>query len=87
MGDAAASVVGSKYGRNKFPDSDKSVEGTLGSVVAQLLFVWVLQRWGMVAEDQDWTLLYLPVVTVALVEALTVQVDNLILPLVMYSFL
>ena len=43
IGDAAASIGGSIYGRTKWPGSQKSVEGTAFSVAAQLIFVGALQ--------------------------------------------
>ncbi len=86
VGDSAASVIGSKVGRTKFPDSEKSVEGTAAAAASQLLFLWALQRAGLI-PTQDWTYLYMPVFIVSLVEALTVQVDNLVLPIVLYVLL
>lgn len=83
IGDSAASILGSKFGRTKLPDSEKSMEGMVASVTSQLIFLWALQRSALV-PPMDWTFLYLPVCIVSLVEALTVQVDNLVLPVLMY---
>lgn len=46
IGDAAASIGGSLYGRTKWSGSEKSVEGTAFSVAAELLFVFILQILG-----------------------------------------
>ncbi|TRY71837.1 hypothetical protein TCAL_00307 [Tigriopus californicus] len=86
IGDSAASYFGSKFGRFKFPDSSKSVEGTVASIVTQLMFLHGLDYFGFIIVT-DWLPLYLPVIIVSVVEALTTQVDNLVLPLLFYALL
>ena len=86
IGDSAASIVGSLFGKLRFPDSQKSIEGTLASVMAQLLFLGGLQKLEVI-QLEDWSSLYLPIFIASLAEALTTQVDNLVLPLVLYSLL
>ena len=86
IGDSAASVVGSKYGRTKFSDSPKSIEGTLASIVSQLAFLLVLSKLRLISVT-SWTVYYLPIFISALVEALTSQFDNLVLPLILYILL
>ena len=82
IGDAAASIVGSQYGRIKWPFSKKTIEGTLASIVSQVLFLLVTK------PLFDYDLNYLAVVPViaaiSLMESLTNQVDNIVLPLSMY---
>jgi dolichol kinase len=36
IGDSAASIVGSKHGKIKFPNSSKTAEGMAASIVAQV---------------------------------------------------
>ena len=86
IGDSAASFFGSKFGRTKFPDSSKTVEGTAAAIVAQVVFV--------VAVDLlfvDGVVVNVGVVAAAvicsLVEATTTQVDNIVLPFVMFLLL
>ncbi|XP_021962540.1 dolichol kinase [Folsomia candida] len=86
VGDTVASVVGSIYGKLHWPGSRKTVEGTLSSIAAQIVTVGYLCWSG-----------YLPYTTVSLValcissivnavvEALTSQIDNLIVPLVAFN--
>lgn len=83
-----ASVVGSTYGRRKWPGSPKTVEGTAASVAAQLAFV------GLWAAATPFDLNFVSVAVIvtsvtasSVMEALTQQVDNLVLPLTLYIML
>ena len=76
IGDSAASIVGSKYGRIKFPGSAKTLEGTLASILAQTVFIHFCYNLSLG--------LILSICLVSFMEALTNQVDNIVLPLVMY---
>ena len=86
IGDSAASFFGSKFGQTTFPGSSKTVEGAAAAVVAQVVFV--------VAVDLlfiDGVVFSVGVVAAAtlcsVIEATTTQVDNLVLPLVMFLLL
>ena len=85
VGDSFASVVGSKFGRTKFPDSPKSVEGTLASIGSQMAFLGLI-RW-LGAVEKDLATFLVPVSVVALAEAQLTQVDNVVLPILLYAFL
>ncbi|XP_017044635.1 dolichol kinase [Drosophila ficusphila] len=86
VGDTAASVVGSKLGRNKWGKSSRSLEGTIAFVVSILLAVWLLEISGLVAMTQaKWFATIFAALNSALVEAFTDQVDNLVLPLIFYT--
>lgn len=83
VGDMAASVVGSLYGRHKWPGSRKSYEGSAAAVAAQVLFSTLL--WTHITSSLP-SLSHVVAVAVAgavsaFVEANTQQIDNLILPL------
>ncbi|KAL7738325.1 hypothetical protein ACLKA6_006650 [Drosophila palustris] len=85
VGDTAASVVGSKFGRNKWKNSTRSLEGTVAFVVSILLSVWALEFVGVLTMTQaKWFATVFAALNSALVEAFTDQVDNLVLPLVFY---
>merc|ERR1712150_208355 len=84
IGDSVASIVGSRYGYLKWPHSPgKSVDGTLASITAQIIFLEVLALNNVVQYQYDLSV-FLPIILTSLVEAHTTQVDNLVLPLVMY---
>ncbi|XP_043643544.1 dolichol kinase [Drosophila teissieri] len=86
VGDTAASVVGSKLGRNKWGRSSRSLEGTIAFVVSILIAVWLLETTGLVAMSQaKWFATIFAALNSALVEAFTDQVDNLVLPLIFYT--
>ncbi|XP_066581029.1 dolichol kinase [Prorops nasuta] len=84
IGDTAASIVGSTWGNHKWPVSKKSIEGTVACVASQLLTVICFACFGYV---ENWLVMVqttLAIIVVSLVEALTDQIDNLELPLLMY---
>lgn len=88
IGDTFASIVGSSIGRHKWGSSNKSVEGTLASIIAQCAFIYALNIFGFVPLNPKLLAVCgIAVITNSLVEALTDQVDNLVLPLVTYIVL
>ncbi|XP_078681772.1 dolichol kinase-like [Branchiostoma floridae x Branchiostoma belcheri] len=84
VGDTAASVIGSKLGRHRWPGTKKTVEGTIAAVVAQLAACGTLSFFGV---QPSITANWIPIVTVvcltSLLEAFTSQVDNMVTPLYM----
>ncbi|KAH8366301.1 hypothetical protein KR200_006259 [Drosophila serrata] len=86
VGDTAASVVGSKWGRSKWGKSSRSVEGTVAFVASILFAVWLLDYAGLMAMTQaKWFATIFAALNSALIEAFTDQVDNLVLPLIFYA--
>ncbi|XP_044577074.1 dolichol kinase isoform X1 [Cotesia glomerata] len=87
IGDSAASFIGSKYGTHKWPETSKTVEGTIACVLGQLLFIYGLAIIGVIPSG--WVLVKstLAIIAVSIIEARTNQVDNLALPLLLYIFL
>ncbi|XP_026481866.1 dolichol kinase isoform X2 [Ctenocephalides felis] len=88
IGDTMASIIGSNFGRHKWKGSKKSVEGTLSSIIFQLLLVLLLVYTGFV-KGSCYNILQsiFAIVTNALIEAKTDQVDNLVLPIITYILL
>ena len=88
IGDAVASVVGSMHGRTKWPGTFKTVEGTLASVAAQLAFVGL---WAAATHFEfnavSVSVIVGSITISSVMEALTQQVDNLVLPLTLYIML
>lgn len=131
IGDTAASFVGSKWGKHKWPGLEKSMEGTLGCIASQLgtisvlaymrtypfLFIFsnaflvlfflffffpppfsnlwnnhytvshLIFKLGYI-NDQWLLLRSIPsIVAISFIETKTDQIDNLVLPLLMYLYL
>jgi len=86
VADSAASIVGSTAGSIRWPGSDKTVEGSLAAVISSLVFVWALSGLGLVTV-YSWSAVNMAVLGMVITEALSKQVDNLTLPLVMYGVL
>jgi len=89
IGDSMAAVAGKLMGRFRWPGTKKTVEGTLMSVMSQLLGVLLIVlidphlsffsagQWGIIAAS---------LIVTAVLEAYTWQIDNLILGLFQFAF-
>ncbi|CAG5128557.1 unnamed protein product [Candidula unifasciata] len=86
VGDTVACVAGKALGRNHWPGSKKTVEGTLCSVLSQMMLVLAGSHLGIIFIISWWNV-FAGICLSALVEAFTDQIDNLILPVVLYPFL
>ncbi|XP_064620689.1 dolichol kinase-like isoform X2 [Lineus longissimus] len=86
VGDTAASVIGSKFGRCRWPGTKKTIEGTLAAVLTQLVFCVALCSCGILPQYEDHLLaIIITIILTSLLEAFTTQIDNLVLPLFMYT--
>lgn len=86
VGDTAASVGGTYLGRKHWSGTKKTVEGSICGVVAQMLAVLALVATGFVEVSvASWGRLLVSTSLVAVVEALTDQVDNMVLPLLLFT--
>ena len=84
VGDAVASVVGSKYGKRKVFGTNKTLEGVAASVVSQMGVLFLFHLF-LGYTFHLWHLF--TVVVVSLAELVTTEIDNLVLPLLMYMLL
>uniref|UniRef100_A0A182TV54 dolichol kinase n=1 Tax=Anopheles melas TaxID=34690 RepID=A0A182TV54_9DIPT len=89
IGDTAASVAGYHFGRHKWhARTNKSVEGTVASVLLQALAIGTLYHVGLVQLTVSRAAYAgIAVLVNALVESRTDQIDNLVLPLITYLIL
>ncbi|KAK4299038.1 hypothetical protein Pmani_028657 [Petrolisthes manimaculis] len=86
VGDTAASIGGTYMGRRRWVGTKKTVEGSLCGLAAQMVAVAGLTGAGVVAMTLPaWGRLVIAVGLVAAIEALTDQVDNIVLPLLLYT--
>lgn len=86
IADSAASIVGSTYGRRKWMSSEKTLEGSLAATISSLAFIWMMSScFGVVVDS--WIAVVISVLGMVSVEAISSQVDNLTLPLVMFGLL
>ena len=79
IGDSCASLVGRKYGRLHWPRSSKTVEGTLAFLASVVLSVYALRMLRMVEAFNVWNLTLISML-LAIVEGISEQNDNLVLP-------
>lgn len=96
VGDSAASLVGTRFGRTKWPRSNKSLEGTLAAVGAMMALLVALLVAGRAQEatgggmegpplpcgPRQWLAIIACTATAGVLEALTTQIDNLFLPII-----
>ncbi len=79
IGDALAAIIGSKYGQIKWPNSNKTFEGTLAAIISSLL-LYILMFINIIDTQMIFNLVQVITATFIL-EAITKQIDNLYLPL------
>ncbi|XP_023938773.2 dolichol kinase [Bicyclus anynana] len=82
VGDTAASWFGSRFGFNKWQDSNRTMEGTTFNILSQIGTVYALQLFELLNSENALTRTIFAATVSGLVEAWTDQVDNLLLPLV-----
>lgn len=88
FGDTAASVIGS-WGRNHWPRSKKSLEGSFAAFLAQWsssVWLWTLLNPSQSLFTTEIIALAIISLVVSVIEAKTKEIDNLTLPLY-HSFL
>ncbi|KAI8981400.1 hypothetical protein BDB01DRAFT_793921 [Pilobolus umbonatus] len=97
FGDAAASLVGKKYGKYRWWGTKKTVEGTLAFIVAVLASSFVIvycaafigvdeaSRFISSAGRSEWLNYTFIITLTGLLEAFSRQNDNIVIPLYMYT--
>lgn len=84
MGDAAASIIGKKYGKHKWPASKKSIEGTVAFVLAMMLGEFIVKLIYHEGSVIRWKRFVVGVLCTGIMEAVSSQNDNLIIPIYMW---
>ncbi|KAL2100185.1 hypothetical protein ACEWY4_004579 [Coilia grayii] len=88
VGDAVASVFGSSVGEIRWPGTKKTMEGTATSVFAQVIAVAIfLLADGSLNLNTSYSWVVGSIAMVAMLEAYTSQIDNLLLPLYLHILL
>ncbi|XP_065190570.1 dolichol kinase-like isoform X1 [Sycon ciliatum] len=90
FGDSAASLCGMRWGRLKWSKLHKTVEGSLAFLTAQLLACYAISLVDKSASTHFfgcWQCVVGALVAVAVMEAFTGHIDNLILPPYLYALL
>ena len=87
IGDAFASIIGSNLGKTHFINSKKSFEGFLASILSQIAFIKILELYNLIVISQKILVLLLAIICVSAMEVITTQVDNIALPIFMYSLM
>jgi len=90
IGDSVASIIGRKYGRNRWFRDGKSLEGMFANFAAQLACLSALRFTDVDATTSNSLTLAKLIACAflsALLEAATDQIDNFVLPLISYSML
>lgn len=88
VGDTVASVFGSAMGEIRWPGTRKTVEGTATSVFAQIIAVAMFLIFdGTINLNTTYSWIVGSITLVAMLEAYTSQIDNLLLPLYLFILL
>jgi len=86
IGDAFASIIGSKFGQYRLMNTDKTLEGLVASIVSQIAFIKSLELFNLVSIPQKIAVNF-SIMIVSTTEVITTQVDNIALPFLMYSLM
>uniref|UniRef100_A0A8R1E2H3 dolichol kinase n=1 Tax=Caenorhabditis japonica TaxID=281687 RepID=A0A8R1E2H3_CAEJA len=87
VGDSMAAIIGSKYGKNKWNGSQKSLEGTAAMLFSMLLFLIVV-NYSLPATSSSSIFSVCVVSLIAsFLEAFLHKMDNFVLPLVTFVLL
>lgn len=88
IGDTVASIVGTTIGKHYWPGTKKTMEGTIGCILSQAIVAYVLINLGFIHVTQyELIRTFSAIIVGSLVEATTTQIDNLVLPLILYLIL
>ncbi|XP_062333440.1 dolichol kinase [Osmerus eperlanus] len=88
VGDTVASVFGSTMGEIRWPGTKKTMEGTATSVFAQIIAVAMFLIFdGTINLNSSYSWIVGSITLVAMLEAYTSQIDNLLLPLYLFILL
>ena len=86
VGDAFASIFGTIYGKLRLPGAKKTFIGTLACFLSQIVAsVVILALYSPNFSLSKLLTMFLGILFVSLMEAITSQVDNLILPPILYG--
>uniref|UniRef100_T1J6W6 dolichol kinase n=1 Tax=Strigamia maritima TaxID=126957 RepID=T1J6W6_STRMM len=86
IGDAFASIGGKMFGKHRWPESSKTIEGTIISIVTQLISVKILEKTDIFPVFTTYAFTGI-IISTSLLEAFTTQIDNLVVPLVFFVLL
>ncbi|KAK9369356.1 hypothetical protein V1509DRAFT_620536 [Lipomyces kononenkoae] len=92
FGDACASIVGRKFGKHKWFDSNKTLEGTVGFIAAAFTGLMVTKYLlsgydSILGPDISVQWAFLSAVATAVLEATSGMNDNVVVPVYMYAVL
>ena len=89
IGDSFASLIGSRYGKHKIPGCNKkSLEGSFALLFSQIFIFLILYYLNLFSSDlKNIVLISICAVSTSIIEAITIDNDNIILPIIAYSFL
>jgi dolichol kinase len=77
VGDAMASIIGSKYGRTIiFPPTSRSLDGFLSACISTFIFLTLCSTYYFNVKS------FLSLIVIFVYEGFTLQIDNLVLPIV-----
>ncbi len=85
FGDAFASIIGTLYGKIRIPGTKKTITGTAACIASQFIAsLLILALYHCHISLVELLNLFLCMLFVGFIEAITLQIDNLIMPLVLY---
>lgn len=86
VGDSFAAIIGLNYGKTKWPRTNKTVEGSLAMFSAIVIFLMASQPFCS-APSPSCVVIFFVSLILSVVEAITENIDNILLPIVGYLLL
>jgi len=89
VGDTVAAAVGTACGRHRWPGTTRTLEGSFAAILCMIACLWVYTHFlsEVVPSHVWWFSVLVASLATCLLEALTDQIDNLILSLYYFSVL
>ena len=86
IGDSFASIIGSRYGKHRWPSTSRTIEGTIAGILTTLGAMYILTTYIRV-ESINWNSMIASIMLTFALEAYTSAIDNLVLPIFFFATL
>ncbi|KAG0661034.1 hypothetical protein C6P45_001442 [Maudiozyma exigua] len=80
VGDSLASIVGKKFGRYRWPESEKTIEGTVAFIGSTFVFCEMLKSSLNYFENTNWYKLFIICCLSGILEGNSILNDNILIP-------
>jgi dolichol kinase len=83
VGDSFSSIIGSKFGKHRWPSTNRTIEGTVAGIVTTIIAMFALCSYASI--NPNWMVIGIATTLTFLLEAYTKAIDNLVLPIFYFT--